>query len=1186
MNKKLLLPLLMLIIAPQAHATWYYPNVDKGSDIVMVDLRWPYWPKGTYFALWNMATYPEGGPFYGGVAPYGPGKEGSQKLHEAYEPQLVWSFWGSDKYKGDRVRSVFFDAPFYGGSMSGEGATAGICGFFPYLRPNHWMRMVMRAWPSLDNPQSKGYVGWWVRDVELDRWYNVGVVSIPCKVSGFQGNACFVEDTGAGRDSDRLFDRRLGYHRLDGQWKKTDSIWIDGKVPKTRFSIIENDTVLRFELPTPKPPKDDPVSKHHYTVKQADTPILDQPAIGQADAAAADGQVVVKWTIPGNATPQLRYKIELFASSNATGKPLSTVDSPMPHNRIENVKATAQTKSVRLTITDIFDNQISRVMKIKTPAPMPAITAASLRPGLQFSYFEAPQGADWKKIPDFTKIAPLRRGVVNSLDDTISLGRKTLYAIRYSGFIRVPTTGIYIFEPRTCDGSRLIIDEKLVADNDGVHSTTIRRYSVSLAKGLHAVEMEYFKSSYAKMDGWLSGKLWLSMEGPGLELRTLGRGDFMCSDNDTIPTVILDSPASGSPDGNRFTLKPQLNLKGHKITRIEYYRGRIKLGQRLANDLQKDGDEAFETVLPQGDNNIWVRLWYGGGNAVDSNVANFPATDVKQGPWEYTVIGEKELPQGINADDKQVSLSGEGMVFAHRSVEGDFVLTGHIEDFLHSTRQNGVNGSSLMGLMAAGNAANPWGCLFGMWDTAGRGLRGASDDRDLETSRMNRDSLGKSDRWVRIARREMRWIAYTSPDGVNWKKVIDRIDRKFADQVQVGVAFWTIPGKNKMLFHGTVNKLNLQQPGVLPDEKRERIDAKYLNAPGRINALVGSNNDTTLYARGNGTGIIASSDDGETWKPVNNGLTSPEALAVRSIAVDPQDPSIILRAGGCDKDGKLVSGLWKSFDSGASWKMVSEAIDFDGTGTSALFGEVLSFNPYDPNVVAAGGETSGLYFSTDRGETWEYAALKGQRITCLAYNPYNKGSLIVGTCADSEMRKPGLGKSVLATGNMGRIYKFTGSKGNKVLLGEMADFGITNMAFEGRNEGQRFIYLATTRGLYYTFYQNKFYQRRAGVAADVLYTAINEWLIPERKTSRILAGPLSGEGGNVVYSASIGYYWSPVWKKVSGDAGIADGGICSIVSDGDNGEIFWVCNGDGIYKTTDGGKNYRVVYANKSNNSR
>jgi hypothetical protein len=255
--KKLLL--LLLFLSAHAHATWYYPNVDKESDIIMVDVRWPYWTKSTYFALWNMATYPEGVSFYGGVAPYGPGEKVTQEVQDVYEPQRVWSFLGSPNYQADRVRSGYFGDPFFGGSMSDEGANAGISGYFPYLRPNARMRMVMRAWPSLDVPDHKGYVGWWVQDVELNRWHLVGIVSMPCKVRGFKGNACFVENTGAPAGTLKIFDRRLGYHRLDGQWCETDSIWVKGIVPKTRFNAIEDDTILRFKIPESQPPKEDAI---------------------------------------------------------------------------------------------------------------------------------------------------------------------------------------------------------------------------------------------------------------------------------------------------------------------------------------------------------------------------------------------------------------------------------------------------------------------------------------------------------------------------------------------------------------------------------------------------------------------------------------------------------------------------------------------------------------------------------------------------------------------------------------------------------------------------------------------------------------------------------------------------------------------------------------------------------------
>lgn len=96
-------------------------------------------------------------------------------------------------------------------------------------------------------------------------------------------------------------------------------------------------------------------------------------------------------------------------------------------------------------------------------------------------------------------------------------------------------------------------------------------------------------------------------------------------------------------------------------------------------------------------------------------------------------------------------------------------------------------------------------------------------------------------------------------------------------------------------------------------------------------------------------------------------------MAARSLAVHPKNSSIVLRAGGRVVNGDLKSGLWKSQDGGKSWKLVTREIDFDGRGPTTLFGEVMMFGPQDPNLVAAGGETKGLFISRDAGETWTSA---------------------------------------------------------------------------------------------------------------------------------------------------------------------------------------------------------------------
>ena len=159
--KALLLMLLLTAMLPvnKAHALWYKFGVEQGSDIIMFEARWPYWPFGTYFAFWNSRPYPKGGSFYGGVATYGKGENATTEEIEETLRHQVWSFWPSDHYQGDRVRVVALGDPFAGGTTSGEGTEAGIfSGKLSFLKTNQWYKMVMRSWQDPSQPETKGYM--------------------------------------------------------------------------------------------------------------------------------------------------------------------------------------------------------------------------------------------------------------------------------------------------------------------------------------------------------------------------------------------------------------------------------------------------------------------------------------------------------------------------------------------------------------------------------------------------------------------------------------------------------------------------------------------------------------------------------------------------------------------------------------------------------------------------------------------------------------------------------------------------------------------------------------------------------------------------------------------------------------------------------------------------------------------
>lgn len=129
--------------------------------------------------------------------------------------------------------------------------------------------------------------------------------------------------------------------------------------------------------------------------------------------------------------------------------------------------------------------------------------------------------------------------------------------------------------------------------------------------------------------------------------------------------------------------------------------------------------------------------------------------------------------------------------------------------------------------------------------------------------------------------------------------------------------------------------------------------------------------------RGNimaGDGVYKSTDAGKTWTHV--GLASSENIA--KIRIHPKNPDILwVAAFGKHSAPNADRGVFKSTDGGKSWRKVL----FRNDSTGAID---VSVDPSDPNVLYAslwkayrteytmssGGEGSGLFKSTDGGETW------------------------------------------------------------------------------------------------------------------------------------------------------------------------------------------------------------------------
>lgn len=72
------------------------------------------------------------------------------------------------------------------------------------------------------------------------------------------------------------------------------------------------------------------------------------------------------------------------------------------------------------------------------------------------------------------------------------------FAVRFTGFVRVPADGVYTFYAGSDDGSRLWIGSTLVVDNDGVHKMWERSGAIALRAGKHAVTVAMFQATGAE----------------------------------------------------------------------------------------------------------------------------------------------------------------------------------------------------------------------------------------------------------------------------------------------------------------------------------------------------------------------------------------------------------------------------------------------------------------------------------------------------------------------------------------------------------------------------------------------------------------------------------------------------------------------------------------------------------------
>ncbi|MCB9936880.1 MAG: trypsin-like peptidase domain-containing protein [Planctomycetaceae bacterium] len=138
------------------------------------------------------------------------------------------------------------------------------------------------------------------------------------------------------------------------------------------------------------------------------------------------------------------------------------------------------------------DEMLDVNLKVRRGEGRSGVDIAAPEAGLRYKFYHG----QFSLLPKFAELEVVREGVVPKVDlAAIQQERADAFALSLTGYLKIPTEGVYRVIIRSDDGSRVYLHDELVIDNDGNHPPKQASKRIWLKAGYHPLRIEHFEGN-------------------------------------------------------------------------------------------------------------------------------------------------------------------------------------------------------------------------------------------------------------------------------------------------------------------------------------------------------------------------------------------------------------------------------------------------------------------------------------------------------------------------------------------------------------------------------------------------------------------------------------------------------------------------------------------------------------------